>query len=189
MSEQKAHFSLTSGLYDKCNLDKKNQESVGPFNYMTDTVRENNGNCWQNSSPFMHNNFSFIPSSNIDVESDLRNQTRQLTRCPEGRFDPAKQENCKNCEKCDSGLPCDCNHCKQTKYENKLKDCDKGLLPSYTRVNKPCNIFSGVNINRFHPLCEEIQNTNKIQSNSYIGASTRNVVKDAFKKAQNGPLA
>jgi hypothetical protein len=189
MAEQLAHFSLTSGLYDKCNIDKKNQESEGPFKYMTSKVRENQGSCWQNSSPFMHNHFNFIPSSNIDIESDLRNQTRQLTRCPEGRFDPTKLDNCKNCKNCDTGLPCDCGHCKQTKYESKLKECDTGLIPSYTRVNKPCNIFSGININRFHPLCDDIQDTNKIHSNGYIGASSRNLVKDAFKKSQKGPLA
>ena len=67
----------------------------------------------------------------------------------------------------------------------KLAECKtNNLVPEYTRINKPCNIFSGISINRFHPLCEDLQDTNKIQSNSYIGTSTRLQVKDAFNKAR-----
>jgi hypothetical protein len=131
----------------------------------------------------MHNSFNNIPSNSIDIENDLRNSTRQLSRCPESRFDPTKLENCKSCDNCNQGLPCGCYHCKDTKTQNKLNetsDCDK-LIPEYTRINKPCNIFNGISINRFNPLCEDLQDTNKIQSNSYIGTNTRLQVKDTFK--------
>ena len=180
-----SHFSLTNSLYDKCNLDKKDQESSGPFKYMTEPLYENKNSCHMTSSPYMHNQFHSIPGVNVDAENDLRNQTRHLSRCPSTRFDPTKAKNCAKCTKCNSGLPCGCSHCKETKYNSQMQDCkDQGLVPSYTRINKPCNIFSGITINRFHPLCEDLQDSLKIQSNSYIGANTRLNVKDAFKPEQ-----
>jgi len=177
--------AFTKNLYDKCNIEKKNQESVGPYQYITEPVYESNDKCFENQSPFIHKN---IPTFKIDIESDLRNQTRILSKCPETRFDPTKLENCKKCEKCNEGLPCDCKHCRDTRYENELKECKtKDLIPTYTRTNKPCNIFSGITINRFHPLCEDLQDLNTIHSNNYIGFNTRLVVKDAFNKIENKP--
>jgi hypothetical protein len=183
MSKQSAHFSFSNSLYDNCNLEKKNQESTAPYKWLTDDVKESKSACYVNQTPYMHKQFQSIPFNKIDIESDLRNQTRSLTRCPDGRFDPTKLENCKDCHNCNQGLPCSCNHCKQTKYENELKDCaNAGLVPAYTRVNKPCNIFSGITINRFNPLVEDLTDLNKIHSNSYIGTNTRNQIKDAFKE-------
>jgi len=177
----KAHFSFTNSLYDTCNLVKKTQEQTSQFNYMTDPVYESNTSCFAKQSATMHKSFYSIPSSKVDTESELRNQNRPLTRCPEGKFDPSKLANCEDCSQCNGGLPCNCHHCKQTKYENELKDCSVGLIPEYTRINKSCNIFAGITISRFDPLCEDLQDTNKIQSNSYIGANSRLQVKDAFK--------
>jgi hypothetical protein len=161
-----AHFSFTKSLYDDCNLTKKDQESTGAFKWITDSVYENPNNCNINASPFMHNQFKNIPAAAVDIENDLRNQTRVLSRCPSSRFDPSKVVN-------------------NNKFTSKLEDCkSQALVPEYTRINKPCNIFSGVSINRFHPLCEDLQDVNKIQSNSYIGTNTRLQIKDAFNKAK-----
>lgn len=167
------HFSFTRTTYDECALLKKNQESTQPFQYMTDnTVVESNEACYLNVSPFQHNQFYSIPSANVDVESDLRGQTRMLSKCIEKKYNP------------ETGL----------KYENKIKECaDEKLVPQYTRINKPCNVFSGVTINRFHPLCEDIQSLNKIHSNSYIGSNTRINIKDTYKEKEkltkpSGPL-
>jgi hypothetical protein len=160
------HFSFTKSLYDECNLTKKDQESTGAFKWITDSVYENKDSCYVNSSPFMHNQFRNIPASSIDVENDLRNQTRLLSKCPSSRFDPNKVTN-------------------DNKFTSKLEDCkSNNLVPEYTRINKPCNIFSGISINRFHPLCEDLQDVNKIQSNSYIGTNTRLQVKDAFNNVK-----
>lgn len=186
MSKSALQQSFTNDFYDKCNLEKKDQESSGPYQYITAPLYESPDDCFENQSPYMHNQFYSIPSNKIDVESDLRNQTRILSRCPETRFDPTKLENCKKCENCNQGLPCSCKHCHDTRYENELKDCKtKGLIPAYTRVNKSCNIFSGITINRFNPLCHDLQDVNKIQSNSYIGFNTRLFVKDAFDEAEH----
>lgn len=179
-----SHFSFTNSLYDECNIKKKQYESTAPFNWITDHLYESKSKCYVNSSPLMHNHFNNIPADSIDIENDLRNSTRQLSRCPESRFDPTKLENCKSCDKCNQGLPCGCSHCKYSKHQNKLNEtlaCNKALIPEYTRVNKPCNIFSGISINRFNPLCDDPQDSAKIQSNSYIGSNTRLQVKDTFK--------
>ena len=110
----------------------------------------------------MHNPFKSIPFQNIDAESNLRGQTRNLSRCPSEKYNPYTEP------KVEFPIP---------------KECEsKGLVPEYTRINKPCNIFSGISINRFHPLCEDVQQLNKIQSNSYAGVNTRLQVKDAFAK-------
>jgi len=177
------HFSFTNSLYDSCNLEKKQQESIAPYNWITDPLYENKMNCHIKISPFMHKQFNNIPANAIDIENDLSNRTRHLSRCPETRFDPTKLENCTNCKNCNNGLPCDCPHCVQTKYENKITECEnQNLVPQFTRLNKSCNIFSGITINRFNPLCEDLQDNLKIHPNSYIGTNTRLQIKDAFKQ-------
>jgi hypothetical protein len=91
--------------------------------------------------------------------------------------------NCTDCTNCNEGLPCGCSHCVKTKIEF-LKDCNDVkttfLTPEYTRVKRPCNILSGITINRFDPLCDDLQSLNKIQDNSYIGTNTRLSVRDTF---------
>lgn len=183
-----SHFSFSNSLYDECNINKRQIESVAPFKYMTDNIYENKNNCFVGISPFMHKQFHNIPPNSVDIENDLRNRNRPLSRCPETQFDPTKLNNCKACQQCNEGLPCSCLHCQDAKLQNKLTDCEKGLVPEYTRVNKPCNIFSGISINRFHPLCEDLQDSSKIQSNNYIGTNTRLQVKDAFTSNNARPV-
>ena len=184
-SDLTTYSPFTNSLYDSCNLDKKNQESTGPYQWVTDaSVHESQDACLPGITPFMQNQFYSIPGKKVDVESELRNQTRVLSRCPEVCFDPTKLTNCQNCHNCNSGLPCDCNHCKETKHQNYIKECsNNGLVPLFTRLNKPCNL-PGISINRFNPLCEDPQNLDKIHQNSFIGDNTRNKVKDEYKAAQ-----
>jgi hypothetical protein len=156
-------FSFTNSLYDSCSLSKKQQESEGPGLWSTDSnIKESNDACFQKTSPFMHNPFrNAVPDTAIHIENDLRNQNRILSRCPEEKF-PKLATNKIDFfgEKCKTDF----------------------LTPSYTRINKPCNTLSGININRFHPLYEDLQTANKIHHNSYIGINSRLAVKDAFKK-------
>ena len=151
---------FTNSLYDSCNLDKKNQESTGPFNWMTDpNIKESSQACHVGFSPFMQNQFNSVPFNKIDAESELRNQTRKLSRCPTTQFDPTKF----------------------TPINNDIKDCTTNdLVPTYTRLNKACNL-PGVSINRFVPLCDDPQNLLNIHANSYIGRNTRLQVKDDYK--------
>lgn len=156
-----SHFSFTRNLYDDCSLEKKNQESAGPFNWVTDkSVVESQQSCFQATSPFAHNPFKSIPMSSVDIESDLRGQKLKSSRCPIHKYNPNNQK----------------------PFENVLNNCTtNGLVPEYTRLNKSCNIFSGITINRFNPLCEDLTDINKIHSNNYIGENSRLIIKDAFK--------
>lgn len=157
-----AHFSFTRSSYDDCALKKKNDESEAPFQWATDNlVAESNEDCFLASSPFMHQPFKSVPSTAVDTESDLRGQTRPLSKCPSSRFNP------------DSSQVVKVN----------LRDCaEDKLTPQYTRTNRPCNILSGITINRFHPLCNDLQNVNNIHQNTYIGSNTRLAVKDAYQE-------
>jgi hypothetical protein len=159
-----SHFSFTRSAYDNCAIEKKDQESTAPFNWVTDnTIAESKNVCFESTSPFMQNPFRSVPSSAIDVESDLRGQKFSMSKCPTHKFNPEKAE----------------------KINTNINECkDNGLIPQYTRINKSCNIFSGININRFHPLCEDLQQVNKIHNNSFIGKNTRLEIKDAFKDKQ-----
>ena len=158
-----SHFSFTRNLYDNCSLEKKNQESTAPFNWVTDkSVVESKQSCFQGTSPFMHNPFKSIPMDSVDIESNLRGQHFKASRCPIHKFNP--------------------NNNPYSTVGSVLHECtDNRLVPEYTRLNKSCNIFSGININRFNPLCEDHTDFNKIHSNNYIGTNTRLIIKDSFK--------
>jgi hypothetical protein len=157
-----AHFSFTRSKYDECALNKSNKESTSPFDWVTDkSIVESKEVCFQAASPFMHNPYKSIPKDIIDVESDLRGQNIKLSKCPETKFNPNKSNPVKN---------------------KILIECDGKLVPEYTRVGRACNVLSGININRFHPLCEDSQEINKIHQNTYIGTNTRLAIKDAYKK-------
>jgi len=157
-----SHFSFTRSSYDKCAIEKKDQESQAPYRLVTDSeVAESKGVCFQSTSPFMQNPYRSVPAHSIDIESDLRGHQFQISKCPTHKYDPSKSN----------------------VFKTSINECkDNGLVPEYTRLNKSCNVFSGISINRFHPLCEDVQETNKIHSNSYIGTNTRLQIKDAFKQ-------
>jgi hypothetical protein len=160
-----SHFSFTRNSADACALDHKNKESAGPFEYATDSqVRSES--CSIGLSPFMHNHLYSVPSRAIDIESDLRGQSYNLSKCAKHKFTPDNAMN----------------------PTHIIKSCiDNQLVPEYTRINKPCNLFSGISINRFHPLCDDLQNISKIHNNSYIGLNTRLQAKDTFKETQKKP--
>lgn len=156
-----SHFSFTRSIYDKCALDKKEQESTDPFKWVTDSqTSESKERCFLSAaSPFMQNPFRSIPNDRVDIESDLRGQTLNLSKCPQFKFNPNTQQ----------------------AYNETLNECtNKQLVPEYTRTNRPCDVLSGISINRFHPLCEDFQVPSKIHSNDYIGVNTRLQTKDNF---------
>lgn len=157
-----SHFSFSRSLYDDCAIAKKDVESTSSFQWITDkNTVESQESCFLGAAPFMHNPFKSIPAGSIDIESELRGQTRFLSKCPEQQYNP--------------------NMAKPIDY--KIKECvDIRLAPEYTRTNRACNILSGISINRFHPLCEDLQAITKISNNDIIGKNTRLAIKDATKK-------
>lgn len=179
-----SHFTFTRGLYDSCNNKHIEEENKYGLQWMTDaSVQETQQPCFVNQSPYMqHIGHRGAPSSRIDVESDLRGQTRLLSRCAQTRFDP--MANCAECKQCDRGLPCSCPHCKKTQSETYAAECRNGqsLVPEYTRTRRACNLKSEQNMYRFDHLCEDPQKPSRINENAYVGSNTRLAIKDAFAK-------
>jgi len=159
----KAHHSFTRSSYDECELRKKITESKAPFEWRTDSnVVESKEVCFQASSPFMQNPFNSIPQDSVDIESELKGQTRNLSRCPEFKFDPTKFK----------------------PINIKLNECkDNRLVPEYTRENRSCNVLSGISINRFNPLCDDL--LINIHHNDFIGRNTRLELKDTHTKKRD----
>lgn len=160
-----------------------------------------------------------ILRSQVDFESDLRRQFRPLSLCPTHKYQPHAVKtsrgsyqmgrigslvNCESCENCNLGLPCGCQHCKANLQaiagdENpqpgmnpnavNRKMCKNQVIPEQTRkFGKACNL-PGVFINRFEPLCDDLQNLHTIHSNNYIGSDTRNLVKDAYAERNHRNVA
>jgi hypothetical protein len=153
---------FTRNSADNCAIAQKDGQNMNAFGLMVDSsVIESDETCFQAAAPFKHNPFKSVPKNVVDVESELRGQSRVLSHCP----------SVTNKMTTYPSLPV--NECKSN-----------NLVAEHTRINKPCNIFSGININRFHPLCEDLQNLNKIQSNGYIGINTRLYMKDEYRKKQ-----
>ena len=111
-----SHFSFTRSSYDNCALEKKNQESSAPFNWVTDkSVTESKAVCFQSTSPFMQNPYRSIPSDIVDIESDLRGHKYEISKCPTHKFNPEDQK----------------------AMNIKLNECsDNGLVPEYTSTHK-----------------------------------------------------
>jgi hypothetical protein len=170
-----SHFSFTRTKYDSCALNKTDKENIHQLNLNIDPSIQNVSMCHPSVTTLNSYNGAYgVPQTSIDISSELRGQKRIISRCPETRYNP--MINCNNCEKCDSGIPCDCSHCKEMKS---IKLCDESFNPQFTRLNKPCNIFAGINIDRFDPLCENIQMN--AQSLPISGVNTRLIAKDSFE--------
>lgn len=144
---------------DSCATIQKDVQNKNAFGLVVDkSVIESDESCFQAAAPFKHNPFRSIPSDIVDIESELRGQTRVMSKCPAvlnhfNEFPPKKITECRS----------------------------NTLVPEYTRINRPCNVLSCISINRFDPLCENLQEIHKIQDNTYIGSNTRLAYKDLYK--------
>jgi len=91
-------------MYDSCAYEKTLNESTGQFAYtMYSGKYENCAKCRIELGQFGGNGVSLFSGNLVDLESDLRGQTRPASLCPKDKFQP-KCDN-KNGSRCD-GLPC-----------------------------------------------------------------------------------
>lgn len=73
--------------YDKCAYAKTLDESTSQIDYWIYLGKyENSKQC---SSGDFTNNLEF--GAKVDVESELRNQTRLASKCPEEKYDPSQK--------------------------------------------------------------------------------------------------
>lgn len=158
-----AHFSFSRAKYDTCNLQKTEQESTGPFNWTTDSSITNQA-CHVNHSPYIPYNKG-QGLYDVEAESELYGITRAFSKCPEHKY-----------------LPSESN-----KYTKKhLNECSNNtnqfLEPQFTRTKRPCNVLSGITINRFEYLCEDPQAN--IHENTFIGTNSRLAYRDHYKQTK-----
>ena len=91
-------------MYDTCAYEKRLNETTGPFSYSMYTGKyENCAKCRIELGQIGGNGVSLFSGNLVDLESDLRGQTRPASLCPKEKFQPmCKAPNPKN-----DGLPCD----------------------------------------------------------------------------------
>jgi hypothetical protein len=93
-------FQATSGSFthtfdDRCAIEKKLYQSVGPFEYRMDSDPfENCDKCTYDENSF----YRPFDDKIVDTESELKGITRAQTRCPQFKYSPTceKSGTCTN---------------------------------------------------------------------------------------------
>jgi hypothetical protein len=82
--------------YDACAYQKTIQQSTSPLEYMLFAGKyENCAKCRMEFGVVGGNGVSLFSGNLVDLESDLRGQTRQASLCPKRMYSP-QTENCNN---------------------------------------------------------------------------------------------
>ena len=90
-------------MYDTCSYKKRLDESTGPLNYsMYPGKYEHCAKCRIELGQVGGNGVSIYSGNLVDLESELRNQTRIASDCPDKKYNPR----CNKCKNCSLGLPC-----------------------------------------------------------------------------------
>jgi hypothetical protein len=199
MSAQKSYKSLTRGIYDDCAYKRQLHESTSPLLYQINPVAyESCSKCHMAYPGFIGNmggaagGFGIGPDR-VDVDSDLRGQTRLLTKCPSHKYNPHSYSYCSACTNCNLGLPCGCQHCK-TRDVSHLNDCRPGIIPLEsldTRSFDGCNDLNGIYIDRFDHICANPQDPDKIffyPGNRRLGDNTQLDMRDYSTQCVNAKL-
>ncbi len=79
-------------IYDKCAYDRKLKESTSPLDYnLYGGKFENTAKCRIEFGTVGGNGVSIHSGNLVDLESELRGQTRLNSLCPSTRYDPRRQ--------------------------------------------------------------------------------------------------
>lgn len=91
-------------IYDTCAYKKTLDQSTGPFSYsMYPGKFENCAKCRIELGQTGGNGVSLYSGNLVDLESDLRGQTRPASLCPAKHYQPM----CRKPNSTGDGLPCD----------------------------------------------------------------------------------
>lgn len=97
-------------IYDSCAYQKELQQSTDPLNYMLYTGKfENSAKCRLELGQVGGNGVSLFNGNLVDLESDLRGQTRQASICPCSKYSPESSN--PNCNNKGKGIPCSSKNC------------------------------------------------------------------------------
>ncbi len=81
-------------IYDECAYQKTLQQSTGPYEYMLYPGKfENCAKCRIEFGTVGGNGVSLFSGNLVDLESDLRGQTRQASMCPSTMYNPNQRMN------------------------------------------------------------------------------------------------
>ena len=184
---QKSYHSLTRNIHDDCAYNQRIHESTSPLTYVINPLAyESCTKCHMAYPGFIGalggQGFGIGPDR-VDVDSDLRGQTRLQSRCASHTYNPLSYKYCSACQNCDQGLPCGCAHCK-TRDVSGLKDCRPGIIPiesQDSRAFNACNDTKNRYLDRFDYLCQNPQDPKRVffyPGNRRLGAETRLDIRD-----------
>ena len=184
---QKSYHSQTRGINDDCAYKQRLHESTSPLTYVINPeAYESCSKCHMAYPGFIGalggKGFGLGPDR-VDIDSDLRGQTRLQSKCASHLYNPLANKNCSGCQNYDQGLPCGCRQCQSRDVSN-LKDCRPGIIPVEsldTRSFNACNPTRAPYINRFETLCKNPQDPARIffyPGNRRLGAETRLDMRD-----------
>jgi hypothetical protein len=84
-------MSYTKNLYDTCQYNSVLNQSVAPIWYILNPIKyEHCRKCRIEKGIIGGQNVSHIDANLVDIENDLRGQTRFYSRCPSNKFLPGK---------------------------------------------------------------------------------------------------
>lgn len=177
-------------MYDQGAYLHQLVESTSPLQYQIfPPAYESCRRCYMPYPGFYGANMGGTEGSNpvrgadIDIESDLRDQTRIATLCPQHKYIPRCNGTCQKALM--SGYPCS-GEC-QARNTNNPPECTsrQSIIPVESvdsRQIKPCNDLSGIHINRFEPgLFEDPQHPSRIfkyNSRFRLGMDTNQMERD-----------
>jgi hypothetical protein len=76
-------------MYDACTYESKVKTSTGPYQYAIYNGKfENSSKCTIERNVVGGNHVSLYSGNLVDLESDLRGQTRLASKCPSRKYTP-----------------------------------------------------------------------------------------------------
>ena len=114
-------MAFTRQMYGTCATKKRTEESTGILSYLMDPNKFYNCNpCRIEMGTTGGNQVSLYDGNIVDLESDLRGQTRQASHCPSSLYLPGTVVQGNDAYKCGpecgaDGLPCGKRGCRQEK--------------------------------------------------------------------------
>lgn len=79
---------MNKSLYDNCNLTQKQKDNFSIFNYYTDISMYKNNSNSPNTS--VQNSTGTPPIDLLNIENDLKNITRNNSKCANNKYTPTK---------------------------------------------------------------------------------------------------
>lgn len=121
-------------IYDSCAYKKNLQQSTDPLQYALYTGKyENTAKCRIELGSVGGNGVSLFNGNLVDLESDLRGQTRPSSLCPCDKYSPNCNDKA-NCDNKNKGIPCSTPNCQVP-----LKHQPSCQMVNYPKVPMPSN--------------------------------------------------